>query len=222
MRIALVIGAAIALAIPALAATNNGTMQSHAVAAPLPSALPTIPPPMAAKYVGLITHLRPSAASWASQEAQRIAGQPVNLQQLESAISAHFAPSIGGTGIPPGMDIEALAFIVLMQATQDQDKDLQSIMDGVQEINKQKAALRSQMQALNQLEANNAKSSPGPSPSPSSGALKSRLDSLNELSETQSLQLQMTMDRRSKLIDTLSNVMKSIANTSDAVVQNLK
>jgi hypothetical protein len=48
------------------------------------------------------------------------------------------------------------------------------------------------------------------------------VDSLNEQSETQSLELQMTMDRRSKLIDTLSNVLKKISDTGDSVVQNLK
>jgi hypothetical protein len=48
------------------------------------------------------------------------------------------------------------------------------------------------------------------------------VDSLSEQSETQSLELQMTMDRRSKLIDTLSNVLKKISDTGDSVVQNLK
>jgi hypothetical protein len=52
--------------------------------------------------------------------------------------------------------------------------------------------------------------------------LPGALDSLNESSETQSMELQMTMDRRSKLIDTLSNVLKKISDTSDSVVQNLK
>jgi len=45
---------------------------------------------------------------------------------------------------------------------------------------------------------------------------------MSEQSETQSLELQMTMDRRSKLIDTLSNVLKKISDTEDSVVQNLK
>lgn len=48
------------------------------------------------------------------------------------------------------------------------------------------------------------------------------VDSMSETSETQSLELQMTMDRRSKLIETLSNVLKKISETGDNVVQNLK
>ena len=52
--------------------------------------------------------------------------------------------------------------------------------------------------------------------------MQQNLNALNEISETQSLELQMTMDRRSKLIDTLSNVLKKISDTGDSVVQNLK
>jgi len=42
------------------------------------------------------------------------------------------------------------------------------------------------------------------------------------MSETTSQRLQMTMDRRSKFIETLSNIMKKLSKTSEAVVQNLK
>jgi putative addiction module CopG family antidote len=52
--------------------------------------------------------------------------------------------------------------------------------------------------------------------------LRDQLDSMNELSEMTSLRLQMAMDRRSKFMSTLSNVMKKISNTSDTLVQNLK
>ena len=48
------------------------------------------------------------------------------------------------------------------------------------------------------------------------------LESIGELSEMTSLRLQMTMDRRSKFISTLSNIMKKISTTQDTLVQNLK
>jgi hypothetical protein len=57
-------------------------------------------------------------------------------------------------------------------------------------------------------------------------ALKSQvngaLDSMNDLSETQSLELQMAMDRRSKFLETLSNIEKTISDTDSSIVQNLK
>jgi len=52
--------------------------------------------------------------------------------------------------------------------------------------------------------------------------LKGKLDGMNEMSEMTSLRLQMTMDRRSKFIATLSNIMKKISTTQDILVQNIK
>ena len=52
--------------------------------------------------------------------------------------------------------------------------------------------------------------------------LKGKLDSMNEMSEMTSLRLQMMMDRRSKFISTLSNIMKKVSTTQDTLVQNLK
>jgi hypothetical protein len=51
---------------------------------------------------------------------------------------------------------------------------------------------------------------------------KDRLDGMNELSEMTTLRLQMTMDRRSKFISTLSQMMKKTSTTQDILVQNIK
>ena len=52
--------------------------------------------------------------------------------------------------------------------------------------------------------------------------MKGKLDDLNEMSEMTSLRLQMTMDRRSKFISTLSQMMKKTSTTQDILVQNIK
>jgi ribosome assembly protein YihI (activator of Der GTPase) len=52
--------------------------------------------------------------------------------------------------------------------------------------------------------------------------LADKLDAMNEMSEMTSLWLQMMMDRRSKLISTLSNLMKKLSATQETIVQNLK
>jgi len=52
--------------------------------------------------------------------------------------------------------------------------------------------------------------------------LKQQLDSLNELGETESLRLQMAMDRMSKMMSTLSNLLKKISDTAQSITQNLK
>jgi hypothetical protein len=52
--------------------------------------------------------------------------------------------------------------------------------------------------------------------------VKNKLDSMSELGETESLRLQMAMDRLSKMMTTLSNLLKKISDTADGIVQNLK
>lgn len=52
--------------------------------------------------------------------------------------------------------------------------------------------------------------------------LQGQVDSLSDLSESAQLQLQMAMDRMSKFIETLSNILKKIDDTDSGIVQNLK
>jgi hypothetical protein len=52
--------------------------------------------------------------------------------------------------------------------------------------------------------------------------LRDRLDSTSEVSELTSLRVQMAMDRRSKFVQALSNIMKKIDSTQETIVQNLK
>jgi hypothetical protein len=53
-------------------------------------------------------------------------------------------------------------------------------------------------------------------------SLKTALDSMNEMSEMTSLRLQMTIDRRSKFITTISNIMKRISTTEKTLLKNIK
>ncbi len=53
-------------------------------------------------------------------------------------------------------------------------------------------------------------------------ALTAKKDTLSELGEEQSLKLQMYQERRSKLFQTLSNIMKKSSDTSGAIISNLK
>src|SRR5450631_1735376 len=52
--------------------------------------------------------------------------------------------------------------------------------------------------------------------------LKLQLDAMNEMSEETSMRLQMAMDRRSKFMETLSNILKKISDTQSSIVQNMK
>ena len=52
--------------------------------------------------------------------------------------------------------------------------------------------------------------------------MKDDLDSMSEMGETESLRLQIAMDRLSKMMSTLSNMLKKISDTSQSITQNLK
>ena len=52
--------------------------------------------------------------------------------------------------------------------------------------------------------------------------LKNDLDSMSEMGEMESLRLQMAMDRLSKMMSTLSNLLKKVSDAADSIVQNLK
>lgn len=52
--------------------------------------------------------------------------------------------------------------------------------------------------------------------------IKSRLDSLCESGELESLRMQMAMDRRSKVIQTMSNILTKIDQTADRIMGNVK
>jgi methyl-accepting chemotaxis protein len=53
-------------------------------------------------------------------------------------------------------------------------------------------------------------------------SVKNVLDSMGEMGETESLRLQMTMDRLSKMMSTLSNLLKKMNDTADGITRNLK
>lgn len=52
--------------------------------------------------------------------------------------------------------------------------------------------------------------------------VKMKLDSLSEMGEMESLRLQMAMDRMSKLMATLANLLKKSSDTASAITQNIK
>ena len=52
--------------------------------------------------------------------------------------------------------------------------------------------------------------------------VKSDLDSMSEMGEMESLRLQMAMDRMSKMMSTLSNMLKKASETQQAIIQNIK
>lgn len=53
-------------------------------------------------------------------------------------------------------------------------------------------------------------------------SMKNDLDKMSDMGESESLRLQMAMDRLSKMMNTLSNILKKISDTSQSITQNMK
>ena len=52
--------------------------------------------------------------------------------------------------------------------------------------------------------------------------MKTGLDNMSEMGEMESLRLQMAMERLSKMMSTISNILKKISETQSQITQNLK
>jgi hypothetical protein len=140
-------------------------------------------------------------------------------------------------GAMNGGDIEAIAFLVLMQAAKSAREDLKAVMDAVRELNRRKARRREARQAekkacrRNRIDAA-ACDADGATRKAlklmrvledlSLDELRKDVDSMSEIGEMESLRLQMAMDRLSKMMSALSNLLKKTSDTADAIARNLK
>lgn len=219
----------------------------------------TIPADADAFFQKAMAQINQKHVSWVKKTAM-----DVNSKNLdENTVNAQ-AKTYGQLSGINGVDIEAIAFLVLMQSSKDQQEDLKSIMAKIKETNHEKEQLRQAQQELEKNKTNIAKAKLDSfrliaRPNINNNTLgvvqpnriqttqpvkrtnvvtnqnsslseikqvqddlKTKLDSMNEMSEMTSLRLQMMMDRRSKFISTLSNIMKKISTTQDTIVQNLK
>ena len=145
-------------------------------------------------------------------DATEVVREAVQRMELESRRAGKL-PGPAGSG-----DIMGLAFLVLMESAKSAQEDLKAIMDGVKAINKEKQGWRAVANTLNaypggagKAEFDSAKET-----------IKNKLDSLSEMGEMESLRLQMAMDRMSKMMATLSNLLKKMSDTASEITQNLK
>lgn len=205
--------------------------------APFPSGAET-------RQAQFLKQLGPETRDWIRKEAAREA----DMRDVTEATAAAAIRSNTKFHNLATSDIEALTFIVMMEAAKSAQEDLRAIMDQVKQINDAKAESRKTM-APKRAGAPVARSAESPRPVATARPIKpvgvnqatlslrprpkadldaaikkakDNQDSLNELGETESLRLQMAMDRMSKMMSTLSNLLKKVSDTSAGITQNLK
>ena len=136
------------------------------------------------------------------------------VRKLDPAVRAQAFSLLAAHALAPsgaGQDIEELVQLVLSLTAQEAEDDLREILQEVERVNAQKQRLRELVDRLGQ----------------ESDELAARLrseycDLLDENAELMQLQLQMKMDRLSRLLQTWSNILKKMSDTESGIIGNIK
>jgi len=195
-------------------------------------------------------HLTAQGRTWVAAEAAAVHEGSKSQAQVEADAAVTPVDHIVIEGMGLDGDVQSLAFLVMMEAAQSSQDDLRDTLTNMQSINAAKAKQRSSINAMQTAEqatksaassdyektANDGQVNPSTSFNAFEASasfsyddikatqvqVKGQLDSMNEMSEMTSMRLQMAMDRRSKFVEALSNIMKKIDSTQETIVQNLK
>jgi hypothetical protein len=191
---------------------------TSAAAAPLqmkPRPLAIVPDSATVHATRTVGRLTPGGRRHVAALAGALAAGTLDPIRLEVGVKGTCGDDLG-VGCS-GADVEELTILVLMSAVQATNSDLEDQLREAQAATRQKAEARLIEEKLEQQQVAAAAEI-----NAEAAQINVKLASLNEQSETQSLELQMTMDRRSKLIDTLSNVLKKLSGTNASIIQNMK
>ena len=101
-------------------------------------------------------------------------------------------------------DIEGITVLILVQASKEADADLKLVVLGMSRRNGQKQQQKTTMQTI------------------SVNSVENKNGSVEEINEMQNLQLQMIMERKRRMAEEISNVMKNISGTQQNIINNLK
>ncbi len=208
-------------------------------------------PEAEAFFTKAMSQINPKHVTWVKTSARTVENKKMTVAQVDS-----MAHQYGVLGSMNGQDIEAMAFLVLMQASKSAQEELKAIMANVKSINnakaKQREALKKaqqnqsmtslQIDSMKWINSRNNLFLAGDNPDavkfkrtrdvaskPSKAdidaavnTMKDDLDAMSKMGEMESLRLQMAMDRMSKMMSTLSNILKKISDTANQIIQNLK
>jgi hypothetical protein len=116
-------------------------------------------------------------------------------------------------------DILELVYVVTLQAAEDSEAELKVIMD---EIRRRNERLRRWRKLTADLKAHRDGAVDENLIRSAGAVITDQLSSLSEMTEQTSLRLQMAMDRRSKFIEALSNLLKKQSDTASGIISNLK
>lgn len=146
----------------------------------------------------LSARLSPAVAAWIQSDGRALVGRGLGSDALVAAARGDVAGRFAGQKLN-APDVETLAMLVLMQANLAAQADLQALMAELKASQGSKQAMRS-----------------------TTAAAANKANAMGDLSQEQSLRLQVAMERQAKAFEALSNIMQKVSATADSIIANLK
>lgn len=160
----------------------------------------TTDPKAESLYNKLMSAARPEIKNWVYSTAGKYRYKDVNKNVLIANKDFNIVNA-------QNADLDALTFLVMMQASKEAEDDLKQSLNNMKQVNTTKAKQREQVQS-------------------NTPALK--FDSLHnknngpDANHDDQLKIQILTDRRQKALETISNLMKKVSETENSIIQNLK
>jgi hypothetical protein len=130
--------------------------------------------------------------------------------------------SLRAAGYGDGDDIQALVFLVLMEAAKAARDDLRATLEKIKAANEMKRCLRAKVRGGDCKGNVRMKFEPVLGKAVTKEITEGSLDSLSEMGELAAVDLEAAMRRMSELEVTLSKLMKKISDTNAGIIANMK
>lgn len=208
-------------------------------------------PEQEAFFSKLMSGINPRHVNWVRTTAAEVKEKNLTEQEIRNRASRHVAQGVTGSqdlealvGLvmmqcAKDQQEDLKAIMAKVKALNEQKEKLKNM---IASTNKQRAISAVQMDSINLLNrktvalkqqqnpdtvklvrtATRVKTVSKAEQDALVDKLKNDLDSMSEMGEMESLRLQMAMDRMSKMMSTISNLLKKISKTADDIIQNLK
>ena len=189
----------------------------------------------------LVSNLKPGVRAKLDNPIAAVVKSAHNGKADLMAVAKGTVTNWSALGAVSEADIQAMCFLILMEAAKSAQEDLKAIMAGVKATNAAKAAMRATLAAINAAQASHkpcAKLECVDAIAATSELTRAELDAAKqalqataegqrgakaaELSDMQQLRMQMYMDRQVKANEALSNLLKKISDTASSITSNLK
>jgi isochorismate synthase EntC len=162
--------------------------------------VPTAMPPDAnAFYINAMPAIRQQVKDIVLKTANAIKHRDPNADSLSQKLRTN--NTLKGMS---NNDIDGITVLIMVQASRDADADLKLV---VLEMNRRNEQKQQQQITMQTVSVNN---------------IENKNRSIEEINETQNLKLRMIMERKSRIPEEISNMMKKISGTQQNIISNLK